>query len=629
VNPKSLVIVFLSTMLHACGGGGGGSVPGGPPSLNQPPVTLDQSEGTNPDVAFSGSLLGSDPDGDPLTYSILGNPASGTVILGGTENRTFTYTPNVGFTGTDNFTFQASDGELASNTATVTINVNFKPVASGTSLITSEAATISGTVSATDAESDSITFAIAARPGKGNISAFDEATGDFTYSPDPIQDGPDTLSIIALDPYQASDPAVVNLEIFNWAQNQQFGTAVDDFATSNGFYQDADGNLHFGGQTNGQLGVTAPAGLGDGWLRKADRRGNEIWTVQFGDAEENNARVIAPAPDGSGTFVLQATQVANIASRILKYDNDGNEVLNAATDFGPGVTPVAVYQGAVDPNGDVWILSWTEDKNSLITKVSGVTGNTTWQNSLENSDFNAATPFIPNSADIRIRSVDFDSSGNAIVSGWMIDDAMFTRPCSFCSFLASYDTDGNLLWLQEIVDYASVCPSPNEGRVYRAAVASDDTIWVSGHGGFSPTTEFFGQVSRYNSDGTQVLWNNCTVGSEEITSNFTPVRFAANGDGLVLSTVAAAIDPISGLRESSRLNIKRLNTAGIEVFSRSITANKADGSLATLSGGDVLVDAQGLIYISAHMDGELTPGANSGDNDVFLMRLDADGNQLP
>lgn len=629
MNIKSLVIVILSMLLHACGGGGGGGTPVAPPPLNRSPVALDQNEGTNPDVVFSGSLLASDADGDPLTYSIVGNPAAGAVILSGAGNRTFTYTPGAGFSGTDSFTFQASDGEDSSNTATVTVNVNFKPVATGGSLATSEAAPISGSVSATDAEGDSFTFAISSQPVKGSITAFDEATGDFTYSPNPIQDGPDNLSIIALDPYQASDPAVVNLEIFNWAQNQQFGTALDDRSTTNGFFQDTGGNLYFGGQTDGQLGTTTPAGLGDGWLRKADRRGNELWTVQFGDAEENNARIITPAPDGSGTIVLQSTEVANIAARVLKYDNDGNEALDAVTDFGPGIVLSSVYQGAVDPNGDVWILSWTDDKNSLITKVSGVNGNTTWQKSLENSDFNAVTPFIANSSDIRIRSVDFDSGGNAIVSGWMTDDAMFTRPCGFCSFLASYDTNGNLLWLEEIIEFSSVCPSSDEGRAYRATVASDDSIWVSGHGGFSASTEFFGQVSKYNSDGTQILWSNCTVGSEETTSNFTPIRFTANGDGLVLSTIQAAVDPVSGLRESSRLNLKRLNSSGIEMFSRSITANKADGSLANMFAGDVFEDAQGLIYISANMDGELTSGANVGGNDVFLMRFDANGNPAP
>ena len=36
----------------------------------------------------------------------------------------FSYTPNPNFNGTDSFTYSASDGDLASNAATVTITVN-------------------------------------------------------------------------------------------------------------------------------------------------------------------------------------------------------------------------------------------------------------------------------------------------------------------------------------------------------------------------------------------------------------------------------------------------------------------------------------------------------------------------
>ena len=38
----------------------------------------------------------------------------------------FTYTPAASFTGTDSFTYQASDGQLVSNTATVTIQVRYR-----------------------------------------------------------------------------------------------------------------------------------------------------------------------------------------------------------------------------------------------------------------------------------------------------------------------------------------------------------------------------------------------------------------------------------------------------------------------------------------------------------------------
>jgi len=61
-----------------------------------------------------------DGDGDTLTAINASTPANGTVVLD-TDGR-FVYAPNSGFTGSDNFTYEASDGTLTTQ-ALVTINV--------------------------------------------------------------------------------------------------------------------------------------------------------------------------------------------------------------------------------------------------------------------------------------------------------------------------------------------------------------------------------------------------------------------------------------------------------------------------------------------------------------------------
>ena len=66
-----------------------------------------------------------DPDGDPLSTSIVGGPAHGTL---GTAGPTVTYTPAQGYSGTDSFTFDASDGTNTSAAATATITVAAPPV---------------------------------------------------------------------------------------------------------------------------------------------------------------------------------------------------------------------------------------------------------------------------------------------------------------------------------------------------------------------------------------------------------------------------------------------------------------------------------------------------------------------
>ncbi|MDU8914122.1 S8 family serine peptidase [Aestuariicoccus sp. MJ-SS9] len=64
-----------------------------------------------------------DPDGDSINAVLGDGPSNGTVTLD-SQTGEFDYTPNEGFFGTDSFTYTASDGELGSSLATVSITVN-------------------------------------------------------------------------------------------------------------------------------------------------------------------------------------------------------------------------------------------------------------------------------------------------------------------------------------------------------------------------------------------------------------------------------------------------------------------------------------------------------------------------
>ncbi|MFN8494260.1 MAG: Ig-like domain-containing protein [Caldilineaceae bacterium] len=87
---------------------------------NTPPLANDQSITGAQDTAQSITLTASDAEGNPLTYSVVSNPAHG--ALSGTAPN-LTYTPNPGYSGTDSFTFKANDGQADSNVATVNITI--------------------------------------------------------------------------------------------------------------------------------------------------------------------------------------------------------------------------------------------------------------------------------------------------------------------------------------------------------------------------------------------------------------------------------------------------------------------------------------------------------------------------
>jgi VCBS repeat-containing protein len=100
--------------------------------FNQPPVALDVTASTDEDDFVVVNLSGTDADGDSLTFSIVNGPTNGTLgTIGSVDCATtpntctaqVTYTPNLNFNGSDQFTYRVDDGE-DTDTGTVDITVN-------------------------------------------------------------------------------------------------------------------------------------------------------------------------------------------------------------------------------------------------------------------------------------------------------------------------------------------------------------------------------------------------------------------------------------------------------------------------------------------------------------------------
>src|SRR5438093_834224 len=98
-------------------------------SNNTLPTADNKSINTNADTPVTITLTGSSPipNGINLKFSVLTMPQNGKLATGTTSN-TVTYTPNRTFTGTDTFTYKATDSQgVDSNIATVSITVNALP----------------------------------------------------------------------------------------------------------------------------------------------------------------------------------------------------------------------------------------------------------------------------------------------------------------------------------------------------------------------------------------------------------------------------------------------------------------------------------------------------------------------
>jgi hypothetical protein len=85
------------------------------------PVAQDLELSTYRDIPYEGQLLASDGEGDDMTFAVAEEAKKGTVVIDGVN---FTYTPKAGVTGTDRFTYTATDSAgHTSLPATVTVTI--------------------------------------------------------------------------------------------------------------------------------------------------------------------------------------------------------------------------------------------------------------------------------------------------------------------------------------------------------------------------------------------------------------------------------------------------------------------------------------------------------------------------
>ena len=152
------------------------------------PVLTTTSFSTNEDQTLTGTLLGTDADGDEIEYIRSSNSDTvGTVTIN--LDGTFEYEPPANFSGTDTFTVYmrkpGSNSVSSTNYADVTVQVNAvndRPSISPQTFSGVEDMLVSGQIFASDVEGDDLTFSVFSDPSNGTLDL--NADGSFTYTPD-------------------------------------------------------------------------------------------------------------------------------------------------------------------------------------------------------------------------------------------------------------------------------------------------------------------------------------------------------------------------------------------------------------------------------------------------------------
>lgn len=162
---------------------------------NDAPVAAPVSLPATEDLAASGQLLGSDSDGNALTYTIVSNGNKGKAIITDANSGAFTYTPLVNKNGQDSFVYRVSDGALSAE-ATVSVliaPVNDAPTARGFNLAAKEDVKALGKLVGADPDGDQLTYSIVKDGSKGKAVITSVRTGAFTYTPNVNKNGDDSF----------------------------------------------------------------------------------------------------------------------------------------------------------------------------------------------------------------------------------------------------------------------------------------------------------------------------------------------------------------------------------------------------------------------------------------------------
>ena len=333
-------------------------------AVNDAPV----AQGGNVALAEDASLvvdlrsLGSDVDSTALQAAIVAGPAHGT--LARNADGTYTYTPEANFFGADSLRFTLSDGELASNEATLSFGVtpvNDAPTAANLSASVGKGGVVrlAPLASAADVEGNALSAQVVAGPAHGSVTV--NVDGSLSYRPEASYVGGDAFTYKVSDGQADSNVATVTLTINGGDAAPVLTLTAGDVSVSREVLSGGWGGVGSGTPVDANTGLNGLTLVGSGGGTAA---GFGFWSGGVGTATAvGNRGEWRSANSGTGTSYQTLgieRSVATIAEAIYTLSLAcGGEMGLAAEDAQIGVyvdgQRVALFSTATLGDGLTWL----------------------------------------------------------------------------------------------------------------------------------------------------------------------------------------------------------------------------------------------------------------------------------
>ncbi|PIF74011.1 VCBS repeat-containing protein [Variovorax sp. 54] len=531
--------------------------------VNDVPTVPDYSKTTNEDTPVSGKVIGSDIDGDTLTYTKGSDPAHGTVTVN--PDGTYTYVPGANFNGTDSFTVTVSDGHGGTTTSTVNVTVNpvnDAPTAPNYTETTNEDTPVSGKVIGSDVDGDALTYTKGSDPTHGTVTV--NADGTYTYTPGANFNGTDSFTVTVSDGHGGTTTSTVNVTVnpvndAPTAPNYTETTNEDTPVSGKVIGSDVDGDAltYAKGSDPAHGTVTVNADGTYTYVPGANFNGTDSFTVTVSDGHggtTTSAVNVTVNPVNDAPTAPNYTETTNedtpVSGKVTGVDLDGD-----ALTYTKGSNPA---NGTVTVNPD-GTYTYTPNPNfngtdTFTVTVSDGHGGTTTSSITVTVDPVNDLPTVPNYAE----TTNEDTPVSGKVTGTDLDgDALtYTKGSNPSNGTVVVNPDGTYTYT----------PNPNFNG------ADTFTVTVSdGHGG-TTTSTITVTVDPVNDAPTVPNYT-------ETTNEDTPVSGKVTGtdlDGDAL-TYTKGSDPAHGT--------VTVNTDGTYTYTPSANFNGTDSFTVTVSDG--------------------------------------------